>query len=301
MVRGSLEVVEFEPRQAACEAVPEIHSGALDELFCRARREHRALTSLAAAIFVGVLHALLVIPVIWVGGLPHRQQPEQMAGSRIALQWVTLSRPSRSRESPLMSFAPALSVIHIDVKHSVLPSGASVSDRSSSPKARKAESAGLAALYGRYVGQIHARIDRAWLRPRTAIGAPLFQCQVQVDQDRRGRVGAVRLLRCNGDASWRLSLVHAIKQASPFPAPPAKAVFAPHILLSFRAMAYSPGAPSGAYQPMSAVAEYETSGVSETSFPDVFQELRRTARARHAREVIRLRIDGSKVEVEPEK
>jgi hypothetical protein len=107
---------------------------------------------------------------------------------------------------------------------------------------------GLGAMYGRYVGQIHARIDRAWLRPRTAIGAAIFQCQVQVNQDPRGQVEDVTLVQCNGDVRWRLSLVHAIEVASPLPAPPNPGVFAPHVLLEFRALAYSSGAQAALYE-----------------------------------------------------
>ena len=60
--------------------------------------------------------------------------------------------------------------------------------------------AGLAVLYGRYLGQIQARIERAWLRPRTAIGGDLLRCQVRIDQGRGGGVGPITLQRCNGTA-----------------------------------------------------------------------------------------------------
>ena len=43
-------------------------------------------------------------------------------------------------------------------------------------------------LYGRYVGQIRARIERAWLRPCSLIGASSFTCVVQIVQDRVGTV-----------------------------------------------------------------------------------------------------------------
>jgi hypothetical protein len=155
-------------------------------------------------------------------------------------------------------------------------------------------------MYGRYLGQIRARIDRAWQRPRTAIGAPIFQCQVQVDQDSVGRVQQVTLLDCNGDAPWQVSLVHAIEAASPLPAPSDPAVFVHHVLLAFRAVAYSPGEPAELYEPARAVpANYEQNGRDASSLK-AFQALREATRAQKPR-VLKLQIEGSKVEVEPDR
>src|SRR6185437_12079816 len=47
---------------------------------------------------------------------------------------------------------------------------------------------GLAALYGRYTGQIHARIDRVWQRPRTPLGDANFHCETEIMQDHNGRI-----------------------------------------------------------------------------------------------------------------
>jgi hypothetical protein len=47
-----------------------------------------------------------------------------------------------------------------------------------------------ARLFGQYLGQIDARIDRAWLRPRTRIGADRFVCQVRIEQDDLGTVSS---------------------------------------------------------------------------------------------------------------
>jgi hypothetical protein len=155
-------------------------------------------------------------------------------------------------------------------------------------------------MYGRYVGQIRARIDRAWQRPRTAIGAPIFECQAQVDQDSVGRVREVTLVQCNGDARWQLSLVHAIEAASPLPAPPSAEVFTHRVLLEFRATAYSPGAPSELYEPPGALpANYEAQQ-NERRSQEAFQALREAARASHPHRVIELRIEGSSTEVEPQ-
>jgi len=95
-----------------------------------------------------------------------------------------------------------------------------------------------AALFGRYIGQIQARVERAWLRPRTPIGADSFECRVQVLQNARGEVQEVTVQRCNGDVRWGLSLVRAIERASPLPAPPDPSVFAETLQLSFHSEAF---------------------------------------------------------------
>ncbi|HEV2272340.1 MAG TPA: energy transducer TonB [Steroidobacteraceae bacterium] len=185
----------------------------------------------------------------------------------------------------------------------ILPPLAAVTSPASSSKDQDAQSdehSSLGVLYGRYVGQIHARVDRAWRRPRTAIGSPIFQCQVQIDQDQLGRVGEVTLLQCNGDTRWRLSVVHAIEAASPLPAPPNPAVFARHVLLEFRAMAYSPGMPVGLYEVVGSTAAAGKPPGTTAQSQNAFQVLRQAATAPHSHRAVELRIEGSKVEVEPD-
>jgi len=80
-------------------------------------------------------------------------------------------------------------------------------------------------LFGRYQGQITARIERAWIRPRTPIPGDTFACRVKILQDARGNVQDVTPQVCNGTPRWQHSLVRAIYSASPLPAPPDPAVF----------------------------------------------------------------------------
>jgi hypothetical protein len=94
-----------------------------------------------------------------------------------------------------------------------------------------------ARMFGRYTGQIRARIERAWERPRSPVSEPparpsanalepnIFVCQVEIRQDEKGNVQEVLLLACNGTEAWRHSLVVAINQSSPLPAPPIATVF----------------------------------------------------------------------------
>jgi TonB C terminal len=116
-----------------------------------------------------------------------------------------------------------------------------------------------ARLRGIYSGQIRARIERIWRRPRTPIsegssdGTPdvsdeSFQCQVQIVQDANGFVQEVLLPRCRGSAAWRRSLVMAIQQASPLPAAPSPRVFTRSIVLDFVAVPYVTGSPEDEYE-----------------------------------------------------
>lgn len=96
-----------------------------------------------------------------------------------------------------------------------------------------ADDPGRAAMFGRYMGQIKARIERAWQHPGDSTKS--FRCTVEIRQDDRGRVKDVTLQRCDEDSTWQWpkSLVQAIEQASPLPAPPNEGVFINVITLSF--------------------------------------------------------------------
>jgi TonB C terminal len=120
-------------------------------------------------------------------------------------------------------------------------------------EARTSDS-GHALLFGRYVGQIDARIQRAWIRPRTSIDSVMFVCRVRITQDPKGRVQEMELVRCNGDIAWQTSLVRAIQSASPLPAPPDPKVFSHILTLDFSSLPFSPGASSEGFEPESRTA-----------------------------------------------
>jgi hypothetical protein len=124
-----------------------------------------------------------------------------------------------------------------------------------------------ALMFGRYMGQISARIERAWVRPRSPVNEvaqmtsrsegidgssasadDTFSCRVQIRQDARGNVQEVLLLQCNGSEPWRHSLVVAINQSSPLPAPPIPNVFTQVVTMSFEANPYHPGSPPDLYE-----------------------------------------------------
>ena len=123
------------------------------------------------------------------------------------------------------------------------------SEESSAPPEAVGDQAQHAILYGRYLNQIQARIERAWIRPRSEVGASRFRCRARVEQDRAGAVVNVRLERCNGSQRWQRSLSTAIRAASPLPAPPDPSVYADALLLVFESDGYSAGSSGEGFEP----------------------------------------------------
>jgi hypothetical protein len=116
-----------------------------------------------------------------------------------------------------------------------------------------------ARFVGIYTGQIQARVERIWRRPRTPVdevrgsskaadSGESFQCQVQIVQDSTGNVQEILLPRCNGSQAWQHSLVLAIQQASPLPAPPSATVFSHSVTVDFLGLPYVAGSPEEDYE-----------------------------------------------------
>jgi hypothetical protein len=150
-----------------------------------------------------------------------------------------------------------------------------------------ADAAEQARLLGIYSGQIRARIERLWRRPRTPVSdsagagqlasaVESFQCQVQIVQDETGRVREVLLPQCNGSPAWQRSLVVAIQQASPLPAPPSPRVFNRSIAMNFVGVPYDSDSAAEDYEieapPSAQVA-------AQRSPSAVFDELRADAKS----------------------
>jgi hypothetical protein len=127
-------------------------------------------------------------------------------------------------------------------------------DEPSAGSADGGNGAEVTRLLGIYTGQIKARIDRIWRRPRTPIDerasadARSFQCQVQIEQDATGHVQEILLPRCNGSPAWQQSLVTAIRQASPLPAPPSEQVFTHSLVMEFIGVEYGAGSRDDEYE-----------------------------------------------------
>jgi hypothetical protein len=119
--------------------------------------------------------------------------------------------------------------------------------------------AGHARLTDIYFSQVHARIERFWNRPRAPVSAlgdsknaeDTFRCDVRIVQDAHGGVLEILLSRCNGSAAWQSSLVMAINEASPLPAPPDPSVFAYTLTLEFSASPFRPTGSADDYETVS--------------------------------------------------
>ena len=137
------------------------------------------------------------------------------------------------------------------------------------------DGAGRAIMFGRYVGQITARIERAWLKPRTALDGGAFTCQVQIRQDEIGRVQDIALRNCNGDTRWQGSLIRAIQSASPLPAPPEPTVFRRMLTLELGSGSFLPGGSEDGFEPPRDVAALTREPVqAPTLTSDVLDQLR---------------------------
>ena len=256
---------------------------------------HRVALPVAGALGSLALHALLLAPLVLGAAVYQTRTPEAPGGSLPSSDDSALAvvffddRGSKPKTPPCSSDAVVLTpvgpVALRDVPalppNPVLPNTASPSDE----RARSAEAQGDAGafslLYGRYLGQITARIERAWMRPRSSPGGDTFGCAVQVLQDERGQVLDVAVGRCNQDARWRASLVAAVRTASPLPAPPDARVFRRTLALSFASPAFVPGGSTQGFEPETLTAMTVPSTMSApassspaSAAPDYLEQLR---------------------------
>jgi hypothetical protein len=271
-----------------------------------AGRARRPVIPVAGAVASLALHALLLTPLL-LGAAQHRTRaPEEPGGSAqtsddSALAVVFLEDGhSKPRAPPRLSdtlvHTPVRSITLRDLPlpspDPAIPDTASPGERASAPQTQ-GDAAAFALLYGRYLGQITARIERAWMRPRSSPGADTFVCRLQVLQDERGQVLGVTVGRCGGDARWRASLVEAVRSASPLPAPPDPHVFRQSLALAFASAAFLPGGNTQGFEPealtaMRAPAENPAAAGATADYLDQLRALRE-GRARS----VDLRIEGN--------
>lgn len=223
---------------------------------------------LAGLLASAVIHAVLIQAVVWStgGSAPAARVHEGLGANAFGaadeaittLFFIEDSSASAAREDSLEELASAgkiLQSLHVTVLSpdpsidSALRNSKSDEEAPETEQQSAGEREARAALFGRYVGQIQARVERAWSRPRTPVGDEgSFDCRVQVVQGPRGDVQEITLQRCNGSARWQQSLVQAIERASPLPSPPEPALFTKSILMSFSADEYRPGSELQLYE-----------------------------------------------------
>ena len=159
-----------------------------------------------------------------------------------------------------------------------------------------ADAAQHALFFGRYLTQVQARIERAWMRPRSEIGAARFLCRARILQDRRGAVVSVLLDRCNGTERWQQFLLAAIRTASPLPAPPDPSVYADVLWLNFESEGFRAGELADGFEPASPAALTASSLPTEQGSLERFGKRMRgnvQTTEKEALQVIHLTIIGS--------
>jgi TonB C terminal len=260
--------------------------------------------TIAASICL-LAHAFIYETAMWSAGtrdIAPRDLPARIGvtseSDQESLQWIALDPQALADASQPRPDPPASHLTHIDVHKALEEIALLIPDVDLPPTsdATVADAARLSKMYGRYVGQVSARIERAWMRPRTAIGAQSFYCQVRVGQDALGNVTEVTLENCNGDVRWQLSLVHAIQSASPLPAPPDPDVFSRTLRLAFSGEAYSPQSPPDQYESQ-ASAQIVQASLDAQRADDVLESFGDSGSSR----TIRLDITGDRKTVEVQK
>jgi len=98
--------------------------------------------------------------------------------------------------------------------------------------AARAAAARAASLSAQWAAAIQARVQRAWIRPASAVAG--LDCRVLVTQAPGGTVLSAEVRACNGDDSVRQSIEAAVFRASPLPPPPDPSLFERNIDLRFR-------------------------------------------------------------------
>jgi hypothetical protein len=230
------------------------------------RRVQLSAVGIAGTVLV---HALLFLPIVLDLSLPAPRLPSRSGAGASAVassRERVMTAIFINEVSAVERLAPikpvelaSRGVAPIDLPVIVFSpdsSPASLADPNSQDRSAPVEAVGdqpqHALLYGRYLGQIQARIDRAWVRPRTEIGAPRFFCRARIEQGTHGEVVNVKLDQCVGTPRWQQSLVSAIRTASPLPAPPDPSVYADVLSLVFESDGFRPGGSSDGFEPANA-------------------------------------------------
>ena len=225
------------------------------------RRPSRAMLRVMGVLATVGLHLLISSPLL-LGTAAHKARPVEGIGSvawasqgeqqesMILLDLSALSASSSDERSTPENMSEGLDSQKFDIALASIeispPPELQIEEAEEAEVSNEAagDPSGAAALFGRYMSHVGARIERAWIRPRTPIAGGRFDCRARISQDRKGRVLSVELLDCGEDSAWQESLISAIQQASPLSSPPEQWLFAEAVTLNFSAAQYEAGTSS---------------------------------------------------------
>lgn len=226
--------------------------------------QSRPLTvSMAGGLGVVLIHALLALPFVLNLSAPSPRRPNVtgagataiVSSAELEMTAVFIDEPASAQQMQPSALAsrgqtPAdLQLVVLSADPYPAAPRMKTQDSDVAQDVGAAEAAEHALLYGRYIGQLQARIERAWMRPRTEIGAPQFSCRVRIQQTRRGELVDIRLDHCNGTERWQQSLLSAIRTASPLPSPPDESVYADVLWMSFASGGFTDGSSDQGFEP----------------------------------------------------
>jgi len=224
-----------------------------------------AVISGAGALISLALHMILIAPEL-MGLGANNQQPNRPSGeigtsardassASMTVMFFDEQDPgadARARVNDGLAGAPTLHSVSISTSlpEVDLPAENELEENPGTPAGSWQPDPAHQLLFGRYIGQITARVERAWMRPRASIDdGAFFACRVRVTQDRHGVVQEIELVRCNGTPRWQTSLVQAIQSASPLPAPPDADVYTSQVMLDVQSATFEPGGSVDGFEP----------------------------------------------------
>jgi hypothetical protein len=157
--------------------------------------------SAACGVVTVALHLLIVAPLL--PGSAHQHRVSHALGSVSSADVEPTLQASILEESSLALVPPpptmAVTIRTPELPYLVPPPDLLEAPAEKKPSNPSIDAAGSSALAGRYLGQIDARIERAWLKPRTPLDSDAFRCEVRIEQDTAGNVLEIELEECGND------------------------------------------------------------------------------------------------------
>lgn len=242
--RGSIEISMFVPRMADDPPQPSVpvrppwKIARVPPGWVSCRLPGRALSGGVCALATLLAHAMLLAPFFQgaagaSGGAGLRTSHEDSDRLEVRIIEENNAVTSDSLRQPPLE--PLLTPVSLSFPlQRDRPPVQAVNHGTAEGKERPTRGTADRAPTGTYLEQITELIDRLWLRPQIAIGAPEFACRVRIDQSPSGQIENVAVEECDRNVRWRLSLITAIRFASKLPVPADPAQFQSTLHIEFK-------------------------------------------------------------------